>query len=78
MFGWISEEMAASEGFTNHASYYGVPIYWRDDDSAVWCKHWVFDMLFDVAGFIEGVMRPILYPDQEPCFQFKIGRAINK
>lgn len=77
MFGWVSEKMAKDEGFTHHASYYGVPIYWRNDDNAVWCKHPALDILFDVAGFFEGLIRPVMFPDEQPCFQFRMVKKIN-
>lgn len=77
MLGYVSEKEARQNGFTHHASYYGVPIWWRSADHAVWCKHPVFEYLFDAAAWVESTMRPILFPDEEPCFQFKIGVKIK-
>lgn len=78
MLGWVSEEQAAKEGFDYHASYYGIPIYWRNEDNAVWCKHPILDPIMDVFTSIEQFMRPILFPMDEVCFQFRLVKEINK
>lgn len=80
MFGWRSAEDAKTLGFTHHGSYYGIPIYLgfkgepSSDDAPLVAVKWApMDLVLDLFTVLEDTFRPIMFPDSEPCFQFKVG-----
>lgn len=78
MWGYISEKEAALEGFTHHGWYYGIPIWIAPDheDCLVSVKWTPLEYVFDTFPMIEMLLRPLLYPDGEQGFQYKVGKEI--
>lgn len=82
MFGYMTVEKAKAMGFTHHGSYYGVPIYLgfasdpqtdMEEGPAVAVKWMPMDLVFDLFAAIEQFVRPMMFPEDEPVFQFKVG-----
>lgn len=78
MFGYMSADEARSNGFTNHGSYYGIPLWITDSDVPTVCTKWSWmEWMIDIAMHVEGFLFPIVHgADAEPCFMFKIGKSI--
>lgn len=78
MLGYMTKTDAVKAGMTHHGSYYGIPVWVAPDHpDFLCCTKWrPLDYLLPVFHRIEGVMRSILFPDDEPMFQFKIGKKI--
>lgn len=79
MLGYTTRKKALAAGMTHHGSYFGIPVWSAPDhpDFLVFAKWRPFDYVMSVFHYIEGFMRDILFPDDEPCFQFKIGSRIK-
>lgn len=79
MFRYMTQEQAILNGFTHHGSYYGIPLWLAPDhpDFPVSTKWEPMECVMTLFHYIEGFTRPILFPDDEPCFQFKIRRPIK-
>lgn len=81
MLGYMTEREAAEQGFTHHASYYGLPIWMGDVDTdapLVAAKWAPAEHLMSIMRFIEGLLLALFLPDREPAFMFKLGRRINE
>jgi len=80
MLGYMTKKTALGHGFTHHGSYYGIPIWIGNFDSecpvvsakAVW-----LDPVMDLFSYVESVVRSVAYPDREPSFCFRVGKAID-
>ena len=68
--GWVTKEAAKKEGFTNHGSYYGIPLYigGAEDDMCIVTKHIAFEWLVDIADFIESLCYDIVGAERMFCF----------
>ena len=79
MFGYMTEKEAIKAGMTHHGSYFGIPVWMApDSDDFLCCAKWrPMDYLMIAFHHIEGEMRSFLFPDDEPCFQFKVGKPIR-
>lgn len=85
MLGFRTVEKAKAIGFTHHGSYYGVPIYLGfagdphadvEEGPAIAVKWAPMDLVFDLFAWMEQTVRPMMFPDDEPGFQFKVGDPI--
>lgn len=79
MLGYITKEEAIAQGFTHKASYYGVPCYYADHTDEYGCQgamiqpiHHFLEPVFDMFVFIEQTIRPLMFPEDEPGFQFQL------
>lgn len=80
MLGYVTEKTALACGMTHHGSYYGIPL-WIDlnDPEFCICAKWVpLDYLIPVFSYFESTIRPFVFPDDPPVFQFKVGAEIKK
>ncbi|MEL4370730.1 oligoribonuclease [Shewanella xiamenensis] len=79
LLGYMTEQQALAEGFTNHGSYYGIPVWIGDveGDFMVATKWAPLELLMSLFHIIEGVMRPILFPNEPNSFQFQLGHKIK-
>lgn len=80
MFGYLTKDQAIRHGFTHKGSYFGVPIYLgslETDCPMVAVRHVVFEPLMTIAGFIEGLLHALFWPNHEPGFQFKVWKALE-
>ena len=79
MLGYMRKKDALKCGMTHHGSYYGIPVWMAPDNpDFLCCAKWrPFDYLMNLFCHIEGFMRSILFPDDEPIFQFKVGDKID-
>lgn len=77
--GHITESEALKNGFTHHGSYYGLPCWMAPDnpDNPVATKWAPMECILTLFILIEISVRPILFPEDEPFFQFKIIKKIN-
>lgn len=80
MFGYMTERQAVEAGLTHHGSYYGIPIWMGDLDSEgpMICAKWApMEYLMSAVHYLEGMLAPIMRPDMEPCFMFKVEKEIE-
>lgn len=80
VFGYMTLVKAKEFGFTNHGKYFGVPVWLADMDDGegmmVATKWMPFEYIFPALYHIEGFLRNLFFPDDDPCFQFSIGKEI--
>lgn len=79
MLGYMTKKDAISHGFTNHGSYYGVPLWMSDDaDCPMVAAKWApMELVITLFHYIEGLAFYLNYGEEaEPCFMFKMGRAL--
>ncbi len=79
MLGYVTPQAALAAGCTHHGRYYGLPIWIGDlDDEAplVMAKVAWLDWALDVIVHIEGALRDLFRPDDEPGFLFQVGAPI--
>jgi len=78
MLGYITSKEAKARGFTHHARYFGIPIWFADEgEGAMIAVKWApLEYVMDVFQGIEGVIAEVMYPDAEPAFQFSVGKPI--
>lgn len=73
MLGYMTVKEAIGHGFTNHASYYGIPVYVSDDEDFMVAKKWFpMEYLMSVFHVIEGFIGSTFFPEREPSFMFKV------
>ena len=79
MLGYMTTKEALSLGFTHHGKYFGIPCWVAPDKGFMVATKWApLEHLMSVFHVIEGVVRSVMYPDQEPVFQFLLGQEIQK
>ena len=72
---YTTNEQAKKQGFTHHASYYGLPCYIGGLDDVgpeLECKIPFLNICIDILSYIEGFISSVAYPDDEPCFRIKV------
>lgn len=56
MLGYMTKQQAKDEGFTNHAKFYGLPCWFKNDDNTLaarWAPAgWAIDVLAFIHNFI--------------------------
>lgn len=78
MLGYMTEKEALLKGFTHHGSYYGISLWVLPNEAFVVAAKWgPLEYLMPITMAIEQIIVGILYPDQEPSFMFKTGKAID-
>lgn len=79
MLGYMTVKEAKAAGMTNHGSYYGIPLWiaCSGNGCSVAAKWSPMDNLSPLFAHIEGFIRSVMFPDDEPCFQFKVGSEIK-
>ena len=80
MFGYITEKKAVTYGMTHHGLYYWIPIWISQHSGSGFscCAKWIpLDYMIPMISSAEMFLRAYLFPDNEPCFQFKIGKRIK-
>lgn len=80
--GHVTAAEARSMGFTHHGSYYGIPLWLGNVASPVeplmiTVKWQPLDLLLTPFHCIEGAVQALMYPDDPPFFQFKVGAEID-
>ncbi len=81
MFGFINEETAAKLGLTHHAGYYGIPAWYaaEGENAGTLMPKWApMGFLIIAALHVEGFMRAILYPEDEPVIQITLKKKIKR
>lgn len=78
-FGYMTEDEALKNGFTHHGKYYGIPVWIApaNPDCPVATKWAPMECIMTLFIWIASFMRPILFPHDPPCFQFKIFKKIQ-
>lgn len=77
MLGYMTVDEAKGHGFTHHASYFCIPVYVSmDADFNVATKWAAFELVFSLFTVIEQFLRSLMFPNDEPSFQFKVGRPL--
>ncbi|KEQ11251.1 hypothetical protein GZ77_26165 [Endozoicomonas montiporae] len=79
MLGYVSVKEAKKYGCTHHGSYYGIPVWLDilDQGSLVMMAKWSpMDYAIDCVSVLEGIIRPLRFPDEPNCFQVKVLREI--
>lgn len=79
MLGYITARKALEIGMTHHGSYYGIPIWMSlyDPELQITAKWKPLDWLIPVISGCENLIRPLVFPDDAPCFQLKVGEKIK-
>jgi hypothetical protein len=78
MLGYMTKREAKVCGFTHHGSYFGIPLWMTDEEEPMVATkfEWMWPLM-DVFHVIEGFLQSVFYPDNEPCFMFRIGKEIG-
>lgn len=78
--GCITAAEAQARGFTHHGKYYCIPVWLAPEnpDFPVATKWAPMEYVMSMFQYIEGFMRSILFPDDEPCFQFVVMGEIRR
>ena len=78
MLGYLTAEEAKKVGFTNHGSYYGIPIYMTVEECPmIATKVWWLEWLMTVCHYIEGSIYSLFLVDEEPAFCFTVKNEIK-
>lgn len=79
MFGYMSKTEALEHGFQYHGSYFGIPVWIGDPagEMLVATKWAPMEYVMTAFHYVEGFMRSVLLPSDEPVFQFKILAPIQ-
>lgn len=77
MLGYMSEKQALKNGFTHHGKYFGIPVWVAPEKEFMVATKWA-PMEYVMAAMhpVEQFMRSVLHPEDEPVFQFMLGRKI--
>ena len=78
MLGYMTAKEAVANGFTHHGKYFGIPVWVAPDKDFMVATKWApMEYVMTVAHVIEGFLRSVLQPDDEPVFQFLLGPEIE-
>lgn len=78
MLGYMTKRDALENGFTHHGAYFGTPCWIAPDDGFMVATKWApFEYLMTAMHYVEGFIRSIRFPDDEPTFQFALGAEIK-
>jgi len=78
ILGYMTAIKAKENGFTNHGKYFGIPCWLADEGEGmmVATKWMPLEYVFPIFCHIEGIIRDLFFPDDEPAFQFFVGKEI--
>lgn len=77
MLGYMTAKEALENGFTHHGKYFGIPVWVAPDQDFMVATKWApMEHVMTAAHYIEGFLRSVFRPDDEPVFQFLLGPAI--
>lgn len=77
MLGYMTAKEALENGFTHHGKYFGIPVWVAPDEDFMVATKWApMEHVMTAAHYIEGFLRSVFRPDDEPVFQFLLGPAI--
>lgn len=78
MLGYMTAKEAVKNGFTHHGKYFGVPVWIAPDNGFMVATKWApLEYAMTAGHYIEGFLRSVFYPDDEPAFQFFLGTEIE-
>lgn len=83
MFGYITESQARAAGFTHHCTYYGIPHWIELTEETFDCPRIVPKwgplewFVLPLLRHSEGFLHSVLWPEEEPGFEFVIGKEID-
>jgi hypothetical protein len=83
MLGYMTAKQALASGFTHHGKYFGIPLWVGNPDDPnggmlVAAKWAPMEYVMTAFHYVEGFMRSVLFPEDEPMFQFLIGQPIAR
>jgi hypothetical protein len=79
MLGYMTKAAALQAGFTHHGAYYGIPLWLApySQDFPVATKWAPMEWVMSAFVVIEQTISSIVFPNDEPAFQFSIGEPIE-
>lgn len=78
MLGYMTAKEAVANGFTHHGKYFGIPIWVAPDKDFMVATKWTpMEYVMTAAHYVEGFLRSVFRPDDEPVFQFLLGPEIE-
>jgi hypothetical protein len=81
--GYMTARDALANGFTHHGKYFGIPCWIGGLDATdgglrVAAKWAPLEAVMTLFHHIECALRSVMFPDEQPVFQFLIGKPIAK
>ena len=78
MIGYMTEKEAVKNGFTHHGKYFGIPLWVAPDKDFMVATKWApMEYVMTAAHYVEVFMRSVLYPNDDPTFQFLLCEPIE-
>lgn len=78
MLGYMTAKEAVAHGFTHHGKYFGIPLWIAPDKDFMVATKWApMEIVMSLAHYVEGFLRSVFFPDDEPVFQFLLGQEIE-
>lgn len=79
MLGYMTARDALEQGFTHHGEYFGIPVWLGNpgEGMMVAAKWAPMEYVMTIAHYVEGFLRSVFFPDQEPVFQFVVCGPIE-
>lgn len=78
MLGYMTAKEALSHGFTHHGKYFGIPVWVAPEKDFMVATKWApMEYVMTAAHYVEGFMRSVLFPNDEPAFRFLLGAPIE-
>lgn len=78
MLGYMTAKEAVASGFTHHGKYFGIPVWVAPEKDFMVATKWApMEYVMTAAHYIEGFLRSVFHPDDEPVFQFLLGAKIE-
>lgn len=83
MLGYMTKLEALKAGFTHHGDYYGIPCWIGglsnfNDGLLVAAKWAPMEHLMTLFHVLEANLRPLKFPNEPPCFQFRVRERITR
>lgn len=79
MLGYMTSKEALAEGFTHHGKYYGIPLWVAPHADFMVATKWApMEYIMTAFHYAEWFIRSVIYPEDEPVFQFLVGEPIKE